>query len=222
MRHRTNVLERPLEKPAPLKLTSKNYDHLIGMEGFSDKLLNSHFKLYQAYVSNTNTLLQELDFLSEQGKDHSPQFSEMKRRLGWEFNGVRLHEYYFDNLVGTEKLGDHPTVVNLLTRSFGTIDRWKKDFVAAGAMRGIGWVILYHDPPSNRLFNFWIEEHNANHIAGGHPLLVMDVFEHAFMIDYGTDKAKYIEAFFRNINWKVVAERCKGLLSPAERTFSPG
>src|SRR5438552_2981846 len=133
MNHKSTAeLERPSigKSPGPAKLKSKNYDDLIGMEGFSEKLLTNHFKLYQGYVSNTNTLLQELDSLSAQGKDHSPQFAEMKRRLGWEFNGVRLHEYYFDNLAGTEKLADHGPTADLLTNSFGSIERWKKDFVA--------------------------------------------------------------------------------------------
>lgn len=201
MNHKTTLL-------APAKLSPHNYEHLKGMSGFSDKLLSNHFKLYEGYVTHTNGLLHELDALSEKGKNDSPQYAELKRRLGWEFNGVRLHEFYFDNLGGADKLGDHPHVSELLADQFGSFERWKKDFLAAGAMRGIGWVILYHDFPSNRLFNFWIEEHNSNHIAGGTPLLVMDVFEHAFITDYGTDRAKYLDAFFKNIDWNVVAERC--------------
>lgn len=202
-----------LTKPGPVKLAPQKYDHLIGMEGFSEKLLKNHFKLYEGYVSNTNAALEELNSLADRDEDRSPHYAEIKRRLGWEFNGARLHEYYFDNLGGAKGRGleDCEPAANLIKTNFGDIERWKKDFISTGAMRGIGWAALYYDPPSSRLFNMWIEEHNVNHIAGGRLLLIMDVFEHAFTIDYGTDRAKYIEAFFKNINWETVTQRCEAL-----------
>ncbi len=183
------------------KYSPKNYEHLIGMPGFSEKLLTDHFKLYQGYVTNTNTALEKL--LGD------PSNSEVRRRLGWEFNGMRLHEYYFENLGGKEPVDSAQNARQAIEQQFGGFENWKKDFLAAGAMRGIGWVILYKDTQANRLINFWIEEHNANHLAGGTPLLVMDVFEHAYMRDYGTDRAKYLDAFFQNINWDVVSKRFK-------------
>src|SRR3954454_24273980 len=124
---------------------AKDYSKLIGMDGFSEPLLKHHFTLYNGYVTNTHKVLDLVDQLIKADKGASPEFAETKRRLGWEFNGMRLHEYYFDNLVGTEKLSDQPSVTDLITHSFGSIERWKNDFMAAGAMRGIGWVILYHD-----------------------------------------------------------------------------
>jgi Fe-Mn family superoxide dismutase len=185
----------------------KNYDHLLGMPGFSETLLKNHFKLYQGYVTNTNTVIEKIGALVKEDKDRTPEFSELKRRMGWEFNGMRLHEYYFDNLGGKQPLNANSPLTQLITDNFGGFDRWQKEFISTGAMRGIGWVILYKDPVSNRLINFWIEEHQANHLAGGTPLLVMDVFEHAFITDYGLDRAKYIENFFKNINWEVVSKR---------------
>jgi Fe-Mn family superoxide dismutase len=188
---------------------AKSYEHLIGMQGFSDKLLTNHFKLYQAYVKNTNTLSEELRGLVEQAKEKTPAYAEQKRRFGWEWNGMRLHEYYFDNLGGKEPILSSKKLQGAIDENFGTFENWKKDFIATGAMRGIGWAILYQDNVSGRLFNAWIEEHNTNHLAGGQPLLVLDVFEHAFMLDYGTDKASYMNAFFGNIDWNAVAERLR-------------
>ena len=94
-----------------------------------------------------------------------------------------------------------------IASEFGSLEAWEKDFRAAGAMRGIGWVVLYLDPAAGRMFNFWVNEHDTGHPAGGLPLLVMDVFEHAYMTDYGLKKADYIEAFFKNIDWRAVESR---------------
>ena len=186
---------------------AQNFEHLIGMKGFSEKLLKTHFKLYEGYVTNTNTLNQKLRDLLTQDKEKSPEFDEMRRRFGWEFNGMRLHEYYFGNMGGKTPLAPDSRLAESLAASFGDFDAWQRDFTATGAMRGIGWVISYQDPTDGRLLNVWIDEHNTNHLAGAQPILVMDVFEHAFITDYGLDKAGYIKAFFQNINWETVASR---------------
>ncbi len=189
--------------------TAKDYSKLIGMEGFSEALLKNHFTLYQGYVTNTN---KELDTLSQMLKDDkasSTEFAEVKRRLGWEFCGMRLHEYYFENLGGTESMNKNGPLAKRMAEDFGSYEAWEKDFRAVGAMRGIGWVALYQDPTNGKLINFWINEHDTGHMPGGTPILIMDVFEHAFMLDYGTKKAGYIDAFFKNIDWKAVESRCK-------------
>ncbi len=188
--------------------TPKNYEHLLGMDGFSDQLLRNHFTLYQGYVANANKLAEALLELGKSGKAGTPEYAELKRRFGWEFNGMRLHELYFDNLTQTpEPLEANAPLARLIREQYGSFEAWRDDFKAAGAMRGIGWVVLYHDPVSGRLFNTWINEHDLGHLAGCAPLLVLDVFEHAYMLDYGLKKAEYIEAFFHNINWRVVAAR---------------
>ena len=187
--------------------TAKKYAGLIGMAGFSEALLNNHFTLYQGYVASTNTLLELLEQKLKEGKTANPEFSELKRRLGWEFNGMRLHEYYFDNLGGTVPLDVESRLGKMLAGSFSSVDAWENDFRATGAMRGIGWAVLYQDNVSGRLFSFWINEHDEGHPAGCIPILVMDVFEHAFMLDYGLKRADYIEAFFKNIDWKAVEGR---------------
>jgi Fe-Mn family superoxide dismutase len=179
----------------------RDYSHLIGMPGFSDELLKMHFKLYEGYVKNGNDLLAKLKMAT------GYEYGALKRRLGWELDGMRLHELYFDNLGGNGQVDKKSALYTALNSQFGSFENWKKDFISTGSMRGIGWAILYLDPEENKLINVWINEHDVGHLAGGKPLLVMDVFEHAYMPQYGLDKAKYIEAFFNNINWAVVSSR---------------
>ncbi|MEW6054084.1 MAG: Fe-Mn family superoxide dismutase [Nitrospirota bacterium] len=187
--------------------TAKDYAKLIGMQGFSETLLKNHFTLYQGYVTNTNKVVDILGQLLRDDKAGTPEFAELKRRLGWEFNGMRLHEYYFENLGGKKDFEKNGKLAKKLAEDFGSYEAWEKEFRATGAMRGIGWVILYQDATNGKLLNFWINEHDAGHPAGCSPVLVMDVFEHAFMLDYGLKKADYISAFFQNVDWAAVDAR---------------
>ena len=191
----------------------KNFQHLLGTQGFSDALLKNHFTLYEGYVKNSNLLLEKLNALRTEGKQDSPEHAELSRRFGWEFNGMRLHELYFGNMKkGGSKCERASIVWQQMDKDFGaTEDSWRKDFKAKGAMRGIGWVVWAYDPEAGRTFNIWINEHDVGHLAGCVPLLVMDVFEHAFMIDYGLKRADYIEAFFKAIDWDVVQQRRSSL-----------
>jgi Fe-Mn family superoxide dismutase len=189
--------------------TAKDYSKLLGMEGFSNTLLNNHFTLYQGYVTNTNKLTDILAAMLKEGKTATPEYSELKRRFGFEFDGMRLHEYYFENSGGKEPLDKSGPLAKKLAAAFGSYDAWEQDFRATGAMRGIGWVVLYQDDVTGALFNQWINEHEVGHLAGCRPILVMDVFEHAYMIDYGLKRADYIGSFFKNINWKTVESRIK-------------
>jgi Fe-Mn family superoxide dismutase len=186
-----------------------DYARLIGMPGFSETLLKNHFTLYQGYVTNTNKVLDILEQMLKEGKTATPEYAELKRRLGWEFNGMRLHEFYFENLGGNAPLDAGGKLAGKMAESFGGAEAWEKDFRATGAMRGIGWAVLYQDTVNGRLINFWVNEHDAGHPAGCTPVLIMDIFEHAFMLDYGLKRADYIDAFFSNIDWKVVESRLK-------------
>ena len=189
--------------------TAKDYAKLIGMAGFSETLLKNHFTLYQGYVTNTNKVLDALAAMLKEGKAGAPEFAELKRRLGWEFDGMRLHEYYFENLGGQAALDPAGKLDKKIVESFGSYEAWERDFKAVGTMRGIGWAVLYEDTTNGRLINFWINEHDGGHPAGGQPILIMDVFEHAFMIDYGLKRVDYVEAFFKNIDWKAAEARLK-------------
>ncbi len=180
---------------------AQDYSPLMDMKGFSKGLLELHFKLYQGYVTQSNDLSDKLATLK------GAEYGALKRRFEWEFNGMRLHELYFSNLGGTGEPDPKSAVVQALAKQYQTFDAWKADFIATGTMRGIGWAILYIDTVNGRLMNTWIEEHDTGHPALAQPLLVMDVFEHAYMPQYGLDKAAYIDAFFQNIDWNRVAAR---------------
>ncbi len=183
--------------------TAKDYTHLLGLTGFSDALLTNHFTLYEGYVTNTNKLIALLE-TKEVG---TPEYSELQRRLGWEWNGMRLHELYFGNMTKEAgELKDGPLKKKIET-IYGSIENWKKNFLGLGTMRGIGWVVLAHDAEQDALFNIWINEHDLGHLAGTAPLLVMDVFEHAFMLDYGLKRTDYLETFSRAIDWTIVEAR---------------
>lgn len=187
---------------------AKNYDSLLGTAGLSDTLLKNHFTLYQGYVTNTNKVLDIMMAMVKEGKTATPEFAELKRRFGWEFNGMRLHELYFGNIKkGGAKLDAKSKLAKKLADVFGSYEDWEKAFKAVGTMRGIGWVVLVYDNEGDRFFNLWINEHDVGHLAGCTPLLIMDVFEHAYMVDYGLKKADYIEAFFKAIDWSVVEKR---------------
>ncbi len=192
--------------------TAKTFD-LSDLTGISNETLAMHFKLYEGYVTNTNVLNQRIADLIGTGTldpTQSAAFSELKRRFGFEYNGMVLHEYYFENMqkhgTGDPSTGDQ--FVNAATESFGDYDVWKADFMNTGKMRGVGWAAVYQDPSNGQISNHWINLHETGNVAGYKPILVMDVWEHAFIKDYApVDRPKYIEAFFANINWDVVNSR---------------
>lgn len=182
--------------------TAKDFSHLLGLAGMSDSLLNNHFTLYQGYVANTNKLA-DLMKTKEVG---TPEFAEIHRRFGWEWNGMRLHELYFENMKNGGVAITDGSLKQMIDATWGSFENWQKEFVGIGTMRGIGWVILCHDK-DGKLFNVWVNEHDGGHLAGLTPLLVMDVFEHAFMLDYGLKRADYVNAFMQAIDWSVVESR---------------
>jgi Fe-Mn family superoxide dismutase len=183
---------------------AQNYEHLLGAEGLSDNLLKVHFKLYEGYVANVNKLAE----LSQKLEVGTPEYSEIHRRFGWEWNGMRLHELYFGNLVkGGAVFADSSPLRAKIAEHFGSFEAWEKDFRATGAMRGIGWAVLAYDKSDGRMFNIWVNEHDVGHLAGATPLLALDVFEHAFMADYGTARADYINAFMKLVDWTEAEKR---------------
>ena len=188
--------------------------NMSGLIGISDKTLEMHSKLYQGYVKATNELTERIAEIVGGGSvDHQdlPAYSELKRRLGFEYNGMVLHEYYFDNLKGGGS--DEPTrglFHRLAGRSFQTFEIWKADFISVGKMRGVGWAICYRDPATGFISNHWVSLHETGNVSGFEPILVMDVWEHAYLLDYQpSERAKYIEAFFANIDWDTVEKRLK-------------
>jgi Fe-Mn family superoxide dismutase len=199
-----------MEKPKTYK--AQTFDKLTGLEGISDGQIAEHRELYAGYVKQVNTINEALAEIRGRGKPSGadPEFAELNRRLGFEYNGMILHEYYFANLrkAADPRPAPNSALGKALEQFWGGVDAWRLDFQAIGAMRGVGWVVLAEDPVTDRLQNHWITLHQDGFPAGFKPLLVMDVWEHAFMRDYkATERAKYVEAFFRNIDWQAVERR---------------
>jgi superoxide dismutase, Fe-Mn family len=189
--------------------------NLSGLSGISDQTLEMHFKLYEGYVKETNNLTEKIsEFLADGRVDQEemPAYSELTRRLGFEYNGMVLHEYYFENMKrgGSGDADKASTFFQSAEQSFGSYDIWKADFVSVGKMRGIGWAICYQNPANGRLSNHWVTLHETGNVSGFNPVLVMDVWEHAFLLDYKpAERPKYIEAFFSNIDWDACEERLR-------------
>ncbi len=187
---------------------------LSALKGISDETLEMHFKLYEGYVKETNKLTEKIsEFISDGNVDQEemPAYSELTRRLGFEYNGMVLHEYYFENLKkggGTGEPSTNTQFAKAAAATFGSYEIWKADFVGIGKMRGVGWAICNQNPANGRLSNHWITLHETGNIAGFNPILVMDVWEHAYLLDYKpAERPKYIEAFFSNIDWAAAEER---------------
>ena len=200
----------------PRTFTSKVYVEqpfaLHDLEGISDAQIQEHLPLYAGYVKQVNLLNEELAAMTGRGLAAvtNPEFTDLTRHLGFEYNGMLLHEHYFANLCSAAepKPADGSAVAAALADSFGSVEQWMAAFQAIGVTRGVGWVILFRDPATRWLTNHWITLHHQGAPVGFKPLLVMDVWEHAFVRDYrATERGKYIEAFFRNIDWKVVERR---------------
>lgn len=183
--------------------TAKDFSYLLGLPGLSDALLNNHFTLYQGYVTNTNKLMEMMKTV-EAG---TPEFSELHRRFGWEWNGMRLHELYFGNIAKQGVPLSDRALKQKIVSTWGSVENWEKEWRGIAAMRGVGWVVLAHDKNDSKLIHVWIGEHDGGHLAGLTPLLVMDVWEHAFMLDYGIKRAGYIDTFMNAIDWHAVEER---------------
>lgn len=191
--------------------------NLSTLNGISDKTLEMHFKLYEGYVKETNNLSERIQAFIQDGnvdQDEMPAYSELTRRLGFEYNGMVLHEYYFDNLKTGGGAGDPEQSSSFLKAaeaSFGSYNIWKADFFGIGKMRGVGWAICYENPANGRLSNHWITLHETGNVAGFNPILVMDVWEHAYLLDYKpAERPEYIKAFFSNIDWSTVEGRVTG------------
>lgn len=189
---------------------------ISGLNGISDQTIQVHLGLYQGYVKNTNALNERLQDLAKQGKTGTPDFAEVTRRLGFEYNGMVLHEYYFSQLKpGGTPMSSSGPLAEALQKSFGSVEAFMSDFKAVGSMRGVGWAVMFQDPATGWLSNHWITLHQDGNPAGFKPILIMDAWEHAFLLDYKpADRPKYIDAFFQNLDWSVIEER---LQQPAAR-----
>lgn len=176
------------------------------LAGLSSKQIEAHLGLYAGYVKNVNRLFTDILEYKKDSEKNAVALAELMRRFAFEFNGMRLHELYFEQFEKREGTGSK--VGEAIVAQWGTEEAWIAEFKAMGMMRGIGWVLLVRDEVTGRLMNIWVSDHELGHLAGVTVLLAMDVWEHAYLVDYlPSERAKYIEAFFSNLQWSVVESR---------------
>ena len=176
---------------------------LFELDGISRETVEAHYKLYQGYVAKRNEILEklaEID-LSAANQVYS-EVRALKVDLSFAIGGIKNHEIYFEHLGGDGGDPDGP-ISTLVRRDFGSIDAWRADLKASG-MAGRGWAWTAYDWDEGRLFNFVGDAQNTFPIWNASPLVALDVYEHAYFLDFQTDRASYIEAFFNNLDWGVV------------------
>ncbi len=180
------------------------------MKGISEKQVAEHLKLYAGYVKNTNLVLAKTAELAADAESNAYLLAELRRRLAFEFNGMRLHEYYFEQLGGDGTMSPESPLGQALAEQYGSVEDWVAHVTTLGMMRGIGWVITYFDPKVSNFQTAWVGDHEIGH-RGGLPIVsALDVWEHAFLLDYlPSQRKEYIEAFFSNLKWAQLEERFK-------------
>jgi Fe-Mn family superoxide dismutase len=184
--------------------------NLPELPGLSEKQIKAHLGLYEGYVKHINVLREQIAELTTLDKEkYAYAIMETRRRLGFEFNGMRMHEYYFTVLEGgASPLASDSKLAAAVTEKYGSVEDFITHFKTVGMSRGIGWSVLYADPDANTLHIAWVGDHELGQLGGLPIILAMDMWEHAFMVDYlPAEKKNYIEAFMNNVNWKVVEER---------------
>lgn len=184
--------------------------NLPELAGISTKQLDVHLGLYAGYVKHTNLLREQIHELETMDKEkYAYAIGELRRRLGFEFDGMRMHEYYFSQFEGGENAAQETSPLQTaLAAKYADKKGFLEHFTTIGKTRGIGWTILYYDVKGKTPHVAWIGDHELGQLAGLPIILAMDMWEHAFMVDYPpAEKGKYIEAFFNNLNWQVCEDR---------------
>lgn len=203
-------------KPIPTHIAYTAQETLKpqGLDGISQNQIDQHWELYKGYVAQVNQIKNDLDTMQRSGQGGSTSYADRRRRYGFEYNGMVLHEYYFQNLKNSTAKRPSKDFQEALKKDFGSFEQWQDDFKNAGKTRGIGWALLVLDPVTQNLVNIFVDDHEIGTIAGFVPLVVMDIWEHAYMVDHkATERAAYIDAFMNNINWDIVEKRFKKGLS---------
>ena len=181
------------------------------LKGISTKNIEEHLKLYEGYVKNTNLIFDKLYELKNDPEKNAFILGELQRRFGFEFDGMRNHEYFFSSLSdGRKELNTNGDLYKKIEKEWGSFENFLAHFKFVATTRGIGWTILYFDKITDKLIISWIDEHHLGQLTGLSPILALDMWEHAFVYDYPTsEKKKYIDAFFENLNWEVIEENFK-------------
>ena len=181
-------------------MDAKKYN--LASLGLSEKQLAEHIKLYEGYCKKIDEIRNKILTVDKEGNATFSELRELKLEEGFCINAIKLHELYFEN-IGEGKSNE---ATKMIEEDFGSIENWKKEFTALG-MSSRGWVILAYDWKDDKLHNYIADMHNQGGVWDTIPILVLDMYEHAYFMDFGTDKKSYIAKFLENINWKVVGDR---------------
>lgn len=191
-------------------MEEKKFNSIRQLEGISEQTMTEHYKLYQGYVKKTNEILEKLKTvdLTTANQAYS-DLRSLKTDYSFALGGVKNHELYFSNLGGK---GGKPEggLAELITKNFGSFEKWAEDFRATG-MAARGWVWLAYDWQTETLFNYLGDAQNTYPVWHATPLLALDTYEHAYYLDYKTDRKTYIDAFMKNIDWQYSVDLAKSV-----------
>jgi Fe-Mn family superoxide dismutase len=187
--------------------TAKTFN-IPELVGISKKNIEEHLKLYTGYVTHTNLVLSKIKELSIDAENNMGLISGLQRRFGFEYNGMRNHEVYFNSFVGgASSLAEDSKLKNAINTEWGSFDNWLTLFKAIATTRGVGWAMLYYDRKENKLINAWVDEQHLGQLQDCTLVLALDVWEHSYVADYQpSGKKQYIEDFFKNLNWQTIEE----------------
>lgn len=190
------------------KYKAIDYSYLLGkVKGINNDVLKIHFKLYEGLVDATNGALAAIEKANSTGVKNMVEYSSIQKQLPLFFNGMRLHELYFGVMCGDNMSKKDAELIKAINESFGSFEKWKRNFMSTGDIPGVGFVALFRDRETGKLYNNWINEFNIGELIGVDILLVMDMWEHAYLCEFGLNLKKYQEVFLNNVNWSVVSER---------------
>jgi Fe-Mn family superoxide dismutase len=204
MERRESMERRQSRESDQVNYQVRKFD-LARVEGISSQALEDHLGLYKGYVENTNKLLEK----SIRGNGN-PGHEGWEHRLAFEFNGMVLHELFFESLGGPgSKMSASSVLAEAMDVTYGGAKAWRERFLAIAKTRGIGWVMSARDRANNRLLTFWIDEHHLGLPANLQPVVLLDLWEHAYLKDFGVKgREEYAEIVLNNLNWKVLESRC--------------
>jgi Fe-Mn family superoxide dismutase len=189
--------------------TARTFD-LPELKGLSQEQIEMHLKLYEGYVKHTNLIMERIASLKDDASEEATfTKNELRRRLGFEFDGMRMHEYYFEQFEGGAQAPDESApLADAAAEKYGSHEQFISHIKEVAGTRGIGWVVVYFDPKGRMLHTAWVDDHQLGQLSGLPILLALDMWEHAFMVDYKpAEKKTYVEAFLENLNWGTVERR---------------
>jgi superoxide dismutase, Fe-Mn family len=185
--------------------TEQKFNLPAELKGISKKAVEEHLKLYAGYVKFANLVQDKIKEYSADSEKNAYVLGELQRRFSFEFNGMRNHEYYFMSLAdGAQALPADSKLKAQIEKQWGSFDGWLASFKAIAMTRGVGWAMLYWDKEMKQLTHAWVDEQHLGQLNSTQLVLGLDMWEHAFFMDYGTNKKGYVDAFFENLNWEVI------------------